>query len=177
MFGLSLDYLVTRFYYDSPSLYSPAVLTDLKSAMVNNQTFAVIAVKNHYHLYLKHLSVSLNLIVDRFVQTQEENGHMLIHDVSTSLKTFKLAGLLKIYQMLKQYFVLEETDNPKEWIASNIDVPKVLGDIFESVAGAIFVDSGMSLDAVWKSYLPFLRDSLGMFSFSCDIFYNHEFVA
>jgi endoribonuclease Dicer len=37
----------------------------------------------------------------------------------------------------------------------------VLGDIFESVAGAIFVDSGMSLDAVWKSYLPFLHDALG----------------
>lgn len=56
--------------------------------------------------------------------------------------------------------MLEEI-NPNEFLASNIDVPKVFGDIFESVAGAIFVDSGMSLDAVWRSYLPFLNDALG----------------
>ena len=48
-------------------------------------------------------------------------------------------------------------------MASNVDVPKVLGDIFESVAGAIFVDSGMSLDAVWRSYLRFLSADMGMF--------------
>lgn len=29
-------------------------------------------------------------------------------------------------------------------------MPKALGDVFESVAGAIFLDSGMSLDTVWK---------------------------
>lgn len=59
-------------------------------------------------------------------------------------------------------------------MASNVDVPKVLGDIFESVAGAIFVDSGMSLDAVWRSYLPFLSSDMGMFSiiFSCTGFLN-----
>jgi len=50
-------------------------------------------------------------------------------------------------------------------MASNVDVPKVLGDIFESVAGAIFVDSGMSLDAVWRSYLRFLSADMGMFFF------------
>ncbi len=31
-------------------------------------------------------------------------------------------------------------------------VPKALGDIFESVAGSIFLDSGLSLDAVWTVY-------------------------
>ena len=43
----------------------------------------------------------------------------------------------------------------------DVEVPKVLGDIFESVAGAIFADSGMSLDAVWKSYYPFLHQEMG----------------
>ena len=46
-------------------------------------------------------------------------------------------------------------------VASELEVPKVLGDIFESVAGAIFIDSGMSLDAVWKSYSPFLLEEMG----------------
>lgn len=42
-----------------------------------------------------------------------------------------------------------------------MEVPKVLGDIFESVAGAIFIDSEMSLDAVWRTYMPFMRQELG----------------
>jgi endoribonuclease Dicer len=54
-------------------------------------------------------------------------------------------------------------------MASNIDVPKVLGDIFESVAGAIFVDCEMSLDAVWRSYLPFLSSDMGIFAISSTI--------
>lgn len=33
--------------------------------------------------------------------------------------------------------------------SEDIEVPKVLGDIYESVAGAIYLDSGMNLDAVW----------------------------
>ena len=57
---------------------------------------------------------------------------------------------------------MEETDDPNMKMASNVDEPKVLGDIFESIAGAIFVDSGMSLDAVWKSYLPFLSADMGI---------------
>lgn len=57
--------------------------------------------------------------------------------------------------------MLEETADSNERLASNVDVPKVLGDIFESVAGAIFIDSGMSLDTVWKSYFPFLQNEIG----------------
>ncbi|XP_057378262.1 endoribonuclease Dicer-like [Daphnia carinata] len=142
-----LDYLVTRFYFDNPCQYSPAILTDLRSAVVNNETFAIIAVKNRFHLYLKHLSLSLNAILDRFIRAQEENGHLFMHN----------------------YFVLEETSDPNEQLASNVDVPKVLGDIFESVAGAIFLDSGMSLDAVWQSYLPFLHDALENFNESIPV--------
>ncbi|KZS02245.1 Uncharacterized protein APZ42_000786 [Daphnia magna] len=78
-----LDYLVTRFYFDNPCQYSPAILTDLRSAMVNNETFAIIAVRNRFHLYLKHLSLNLNAILDRFIRAQEENGHLFMHNVST----------------------------------------------------------------------------------------------
>ncbi|KZS04781.1 Uncharacterized protein APZ42_032147 [Daphnia magna] len=67
------------------------------------------------------------------------------------------------------YVQTKETSDPNEQLASNIDVPKVLGDIFESVAGAIFLDSGMSLDAVWQSYLPFLHDALEKFNESIPV--------
>ena len=40
--------------------------------------------------------------------------------------------------------------------------PKVLGDLFESVAGAIFIDSGLNLMAVWKVYYPLMKDVIGI---------------
>lgn len=85
LLSLLIDYLVTRFHYDHPLEYSPAVLTDLRSAMVNNETFAVTAVRNNFHLYLKHQSLSLSLMIDGFVRAQEDNGHLLMHDVIITL--------------------------------------------------------------------------------------------
>ena len=33
-----------------------------------------------------------------------------------------------------------------------VEVPKVLGDLLESILGAVFLDSGHSLSAVWKVF-------------------------
>ncbi len=46
--------------------------------------------------------------------------------------------------------------------AEDIEVPKALGDVFESVAGAIYLDSGMSLDAVWSVYFRIMKNEIGM---------------
>jgi dsRNA-specific ribonuclease len=40
-------------------------------------------------------------------------------------------------------------------------VPDILEDVFESVAGAIFIDSEGSLTAVQNSFQPFLDDANG----------------
>lgn len=45
--------------------------------------------------------------------------------------------------------------------AEDIEVPKALGDVFESVAGAIYLDSNMSLDAVWKVYYRIMKNEIG----------------
>ena len=42
-----------------------------------------------------------------------------------------------------------------------LEIPKALGDIFESVAGAIFLDSGMSLDTVWRVYYRMMKPHIG----------------
>ena len=39
-------------------------------------------------------------------------------------------------------------------LVEGMDPPKVLGDILESLAGAIFVDSGMNLESVWEILQP-----------------------
>ena len=42
-----------------------------------------------------------------------------------------------------------------------LEIPKAMGDIFESVAGAIYLDSGMSLDVVWRVYYRMMRNHIG----------------
>lgn len=39
-------------------------------------------------------------------------------------------------------------------------IVKLMGDLFESVAGAIYLDSGCSLDTVWKIYYPMMQPSI-----------------
>ena len=41
------------------------------------------------------------------------------------------------------------------------EAPKVLGDIFESVAGAVFLDSGMDLKKIWGVYYRMMKPYIG----------------
>ena len=43
----------------------------------------------------------------------------------------------------------EDCDEGEE---EDIEVPKAMGDIFESIAGAVYLDSDCSLDATWKVF-------------------------
>ena len=42
-----------------------------------------------------------------------------------------------------------------------IDPPKVLGDVLESLAGAVFVDSGCSLESVWQVFHSMFEERIG----------------
>uniref|UniRef100_A0A6P7H6F8 ribonuclease III n=1 Tax=Diabrotica virgifera virgifera TaxID=50390 RepID=A0A6P7H6F8_DIAVI len=134
-----LDYLITRHLYEDPRMHSPGALTDLRSALVNNTIFASLAVRNNFHKYFRHLSPGLNEVVERFIRLQEESGHSLVEEL---------------------YLVVETECEEIE----DVEVPKALGDVFESVAGAIFLDSGMSLDAVWKVYYKMMKPEIEQFS-------------
>lgn len=132
-----LDYLITRHLYEDSRMHSPGALTDLRSALVNNTIFASLAVRNGFHRYFRNLSPSLNEVVEKFVRLQEESGHTLVDEL---------------------YLVVETEE------VEDVEVPKALGDVFESVAGAIFLDSGMSLDAVWKVYYNMMKSEIEQFS-------------
>ena len=58
----------------------------------------------------------------------------------------------------QSYYLIGTKEDP---IAEDVDVPKVLGDIFESLVGAVFLDSDMSLDAVWRVFYPMIRGEIG----------------
>lgn len=134
-----LDYLITRHLYEDRRLHSPGALTDLRSALVNNTIFASLAVRHGFHKYFRHLSPALNEVIDRFVRIQHENGHCIS----------------------EEYYLLSEDECDE---AEDVEVPKALGDVFESVAGAIFLDSNMSLDAVWRVYYKMMGPEIEQFS-------------
>lgn len=133
-----LDYLITRHLYEDSRMHSPGELTDLRSALVNNTIFASLAVRHGFHRYFRHLSPGLQEVIERFIRIQEESGHALVEEY-----------------LLAEYECEEVED---------VEVPKALGDVFESVAGAIFLDSGMSLDAVWNVYYKMMQKEIEQFS-------------
>ncbi|XP_012286436.1 endoribonuclease Dcr-1 [Orussus abietinus] len=134
-----LDYLITRHLYEDSRQHSPGALTDLRSALVNNTIFASLAVRCGFHKYFRHLSPGLSVVIDRFVRIQEENGHCIS----------------------EEYYLIGEEECEE---AEDIEVPKALGDVFESLAGAIYLDSRMSLDAVWGVYYRIMKSEIEQFS-------------
>jgi hypothetical protein len=61
-------------------------------------------------------------------------------------------------------FQFQESEGDAE--GEDIEIPKALGDIFESIAGAIYLDSGMSLEAVWRVYYRMMRPQIGKTKYS-----------
>ena len=63
-----------------------------------------------------------------------------------------------INSIISLFFASQYSDEEKE---EDIEIPKALGDIFESVAGAIYLDSGLSLDEVWRVYYRIMKPYIG----------------
>ncbi|KAI3705990.1 hypothetical protein L1987_76242 [Smallanthus sonchifolius] len=117
-----LDYLITVHLYNKYPGMSPGMLTDLRSASVNNDCYAQSAVKVELHKHILHGSQALH---QHIVKTICDFDHL----------------------------TLESTFG---W-ESETSFPKVLGDVIESLAGAILVDSGYDKDQVFKSIRPLLE--------------------
>ena len=56
------------------------VLTDLRSALVNNNIFASLAVKWNFHKYFKAVSPQLFHVIEKFVLWQNEHEEDVIFD-------------------------------------------------------------------------------------------------
>ena len=63
-----------RHLFEDSKKYSPGILTDLRSALVNNNIFAALAVKWGFHKYFKAISPQLFSVIDKFVKRQKEKN-------------------------------------------------------------------------------------------------------
>lgn len=77
---------------------------------------------------------------------------------SSSSDLLKLSFWFQIYSSV---FVMA-TEGRED--SEQVEVPKALGDLFEAVAGAIYLDCGADLERVWEIYLPILKPSIGEYA-------------
>lgn len=112
-----LDMLVTFFIYERCQNIDPGQFTDKRSALVNNETLACICVRHEIHEHILYQNDWLGQAIANFVQHQHEHDN-------------------RVNDMVN---VLEAN------MAYCIDVPKSLGDVFEAIIGAIFLDCGNDL--------------------------------
>ena len=66
--------MITRHLFEDPRKHSPGILTDLRSALVNNNIFAALAVKWDFHKFFKALSPQLFVVIEKFVAFQKDRG-------------------------------------------------------------------------------------------------------
>nr|BAX36483.1 Dicer4 [Planococcus kraunhiae] len=136
-----IDFLITSYIYEYCGNLPPGKLTDLRASLVNNNTFGALCVRLGLHKFLLSNNKNLTDAVNRFIEYQEE-------------RDYEIHG--------NEMMVLISESDVK--IAEEVEVPKVLGDLFESIAGAIYLDSGNSLETVWRIYYNIMKEEIKKFS-------------
>lgn len=130
-----LDHLITAYLYEHCGDFSPGKITDIRSALVNNTALSCLCVKNKLHKFILHESEGLGDSINRFEKYQIKNNHKLTDNVQIQ----------------------------EEYIADYVNIPKALGDVFEAVLGAIFVDSYHNLELVWNILYKLIAEELHEF--------------
>ncbi|OQU91442.1 hypothetical protein SORBI_3001G180000 [Sorghum bicolor] len=110
-----LDHIFTDYFYHQYPECTPELLTDLRSASVNNSCYAHAAVKAGLHKHILHSSSALHK---------------------------KMADYLDKFE--------QSFSGPSHGWEAGICLPKVLGDVIESIAGAIYIDTKNDKKVVWR---------------------------
>lgn len=123
-----LDYLVTCYIYTHTNA-DPGLVTDTRSALVCNNMFASILTDFRLEQFIQYSNPSIPDKINAYLDTKSrrEEQEMII-------KRFNKDGIPEL---------------------ELVEVPKLLGDVFEALIGAIFIDSGHDLELVWGIYLRF----------------------
>jgi hypothetical protein len=76
-----------------------------------------------------------------------------------------------MYMQIRNFVNDIQTELDKPGVNSfglgDFKAPKVLGDILESIAGALFLDTCLEVDEVWKVRINFV---------CCSLHFNHKYL-
>ncbi|CAE6441045.1 unnamed protein product [Rhizoctonia solani] len=122
-----LDMLVVQSFFSDEEKWSPHHMTLIKSSMVSNRALAIICIESGLHRYLMHDMNSLAQSIVSFIDEVEKCKQMA------------------------------QTDSQRLKYWSKLVAPKALGDVIESLLGAIYVSSGFSISRVKTVYDRLLK--------------------
>ncbi|PAA74104.1 hypothetical protein BOX15_Mlig002075g4, partial [Macrostomum lignano] len=126
-----IDYLVTHYAVcDCMDTGSPGAVTDLRMSLTNNNLFAAVAVSHGLESHL--------LSMDEPLQD-------LIMEYRESAAQFDGPDR---FRRLSDQFVADAGADAARVV--RLSAVKALGDLVESLVGAVFADSGWSLSAAWS---------------------------
>jgi len=166
----TLDWILIRFFFLTYPSASAAELSELRQAAVNNESLARLSIGLGYHYYLMHHSITLQNEISMYIDMLEKNktsskkGKGQNQNSSTEKTSTKKKGKKNITSSTSanansdiNTFTDVSDQHP---LQSTYEGPKVLGDLFEAVIGAVLVDSNYNVATVWRVFRPLLSDFL-----------------
>jgi endoribonuclease Dicer len=162
-----IDYLVSCHLFSKYPGLSPGDLTNLRSALVNNNALARLSVDSGLYRHLLYASPKLLAKIDEYV-THIKSGDSDNTGDSGGFRAVKMLENLKLINE-EDCPVLEDVEVPKvrrfelhfKLLCKPISLFQVLGDVVEAVMGAIYLDSGFDLGVVWSRFchlFPYMED-------------------
>eukprot|EP00833_Pecoramyces_ruminatium_P010607 jgi/Orpsp1_1/1184639/evm.model.c7180000090355.2 len=180
----TLDWILQRFFFLTYPSASAAELSELRQAAVNNESLARLSIGLGYHYYLMHHSVSLQNEIRMYIdmlekklyhhhnyqqsqqQQQQQQQQQTQNKKNLNKKNNKMNSKKKdeisansstSNNKLNTFTTDDAFQHP---LQSTYEGPKVLGDLFEAVIGAVLVDSNYNVATVWRVFRPLLSDFL-----------------
>ncbi|XP_036333291.1 endoribonuclease Dicer [Rhagoletis pomonella] len=144
-----LDFLVSCFIFERYRHKTPGMLTDLRSALVNNITLGCVCVRHRFHLFLLAENSVLAESIKNFAIYQEKQNYYVTDQVH----------ILMEENVMNEDEVKGATYN----LSANVDVPKALGDILEALIAAVYLDS-RDLRTTWNVIYGLLEQEFNQFS-------------
>lgn len=153
--------VVTKLLFECSPAMSPGVMTEWRSLAVGNELLAVAVLRSGLHRALRHSSAPLAADIEAFAAvathwTVEDIAHATDEQFSDSVMTSTPISTPtgSIPSSYSNTQVLNE--GVEEGAEKAVSVPsvaqasssKILGDVFEALVGAVFVDSGGCMSAV-----------------------------
>ena len=116
------------------------MLHDVRSVTLNVERLALVAVRAGLHKHLSHNSNALFNQMDSFVVAAEAA-------VAAAASAQQLGSAAEAWDHVLTHLPFG---------LDTVCAPKVLSDLVEALAGAVFLDCGGNVDAVWAAMEPLL---------------------
>lgn len=136
-----LDWVITQHYYEmfpDPSWMTPDRISRARQTILCNEAFGELVVSLGLHPFLRVASGPLQLEIDRFVRAHR-GGQVGPQGRSTQAQVTSKGRR----EALRDSSII-------------IPPPKALGDLWEALAGAIFLDLDLKMDDFASVFLPLL---------------------